>query len=399
MEERQRVGAVRLSSKWTYVVWLALVALVAAGCGGGSEPQAESTDAESPAAEQTGETPQDSQETVSLRYASPAATGSALFEQAEWFIEEVETRSNGRVEFETFYDGSLIGAAEGMDAVSEGRVDGAFLSHAYNPGRIPLWEVAGLPFITDNAVVVMRAMDELYQENDLFRQSFSDEGLQPIFFHTIGEGLSYTSDKVESLDGLKGTRLRVLGGGSEAFEEIGVEPVAVDPGEMYESIQRGVLDGAGSWALESAASFGMHEVAPHILDIGIGSYASSGFVVSAETWESLDSELQGIFEEVGAEIMATEGVEIFERINEESCSEFLDAGGSATVIPESEYGPIRDAVMDDVVEEWTSSVVEATGAERAEVEAFHEAYLSKVDEIGSQTDYVPEGEACAEQSE
>ena len=75
------------------------------------------------------------QEKFTLRLTSPVPRGPAHVEAIQWWADEVEERSGGRIEFQIFYAGSLMGALETLPATRDGRVDGGYMSPGYWPRR------------------------------------------------------------------------------------------------------------------------------------------------------------------------------------------------------------------------------------------------------------------------
>src|SRR5690606_17351937 len=110
----------------------------------------------------------------------------------------------------------------------------------------------------------------------------------------------------------------------------------------------------------------------HVGDPGTGFYASVGFVMNAEVWESLPDDIKAVFDEVSEELMSGVAIEIYEEASQQACDAFLDAGGSITVFPPQEWEPWRDEVLPGMLEDWTDRVVERYGIDRAEAEQFYE---------------------------
>jgi TRAP-type C4-dicarboxylate transport system substrate-binding protein len=342
------------------------------------------------------DSPDTADEVISIRYTSVGATGSEIMNQVEWFAEQVEDRTDGRVEFELFLDGTLVGAAETLPAVLDGRADAGYLCDCYAPNEFPVWSLFSTPFAGNNAEAFMRTAVELYQDDaGLLAEEFEGLGLHANWFHTIGAGLTYMREPIESVSDLRGLRLRAIGLTAEAFASAGAEPVAMDPGEIYESVQRGAIDGVGTFFFPSAHAFGVEEVAPHVGDPGTGFYASVGFIMNAEVWESLPADIQDVFNEVSDELMSGVAIDIYEQASAEACDAFLAAGGTVTVFAEEEVQSWRDEVLPPMLDQWTDRVVQHTGVDRAEVEQFYSSYVETLERNVAQSDHVPDAEACA----
>lgn len=363
---------------WTVGVALLGVATltVVAGCGNSGDPPGDG-------------------EVITIRYTSVGATGSEIMDQVEWFAGEVAERTGGRVEFELFLDGSLVGAAETLPAVLDGRADAGYLCDCYAPNEFPVWSLFSTPFAGNNAEAFMLTATELYQAGGLLTREFEELGLHANWFHTIGAGLTYMREPIASVEDLRGLRLRAIGLTAEAFAAAGAEPVAMDPGEIYESVQRGAIDGVGTFFLPSAHAFGIHEVAPHVGDPGTGFYASVGFIMNAEVWKSLPEDIKDVFNEVSDELMSGVAIDIYERASQEACDAFLDAGGSVTVFPADDRDAWRQDVLPQMLETWMDRVVDRYGVDRSEAEQFYHTYTETLARHTASSDHVPDAEACA----
>lgn len=236
---------------------------------------------------------------------------------------------------------------------------------------------------------------ELAHAGGLLTDEFAQVGLHVNWFHTIGAGLTYMREPISEVADLNGLRLRAVGMTAEAFAAAGAEPVAMDPGEIYESVQRGAVDGVGTFFLPSAHAFGVHEVAPYVGDPGTGFYASVGFIMNAEVWESLPADIQAVFDEVSDELMSGVAIDIYEEASQQACDAFLDAGGNVVVFPPTEWEPWRDEVLPGMLEQWADRVVERYGVDRSEAEQFHQTYVETLNRHVAASDHTPDAEACA----
>ena len=63
-----------------------------------------------------------------------------------WWLDEVEKRSGGRINFERYPGESLAKAAEQLDALESGMADVSLFVTTYTPGKIPLNTITALPF-------------------------------------------------------------------------------------------------------------------------------------------------------------------------------------------------------------------------------------------------------------
>ncbi len=111
-----------------------------------------------------------------------------------------------------------------------------------------------------------------------------------------------TTKPVNSLADLKGLKYRSAGDDGNLFKTMGAAVVSVAPGEIYESLKRGVLDAyqLGSPAID--LTYHMEEVAKYIY-ISPARQATDYFIlgVNKKSWAALPDDLKGILQTAAQE--------------------------------------------------------------------------------------------------
>ena len=182
----------------------------------------------------------------------------------EPWARELERCTNGKVTVRLLPGTSPFGnAANQLDQVQSGVVDIAF-GLAGNPrGRLPRTGIIELPFMAETADVGSKTLWALYPKY------LKDEykGLKVLALMTHNGGLIHTRDKkVENIEDLKGLRLRTPSPQvSAALEMLGAKPVGMPPGQNYESLQKGLIDGA-AFPWDPVKAFKLDEVTKYHLD-------------------------------------------------------------------------------------------------------------------------------------
>lgn len=396
---------------WTRVVATSACAgLLLAACSGGNEEPASDTagdgnaDANSEEETENEDGTEQAAEgaecevdgTTTIRYSHIFGPGAALVDSVEEVQAEIEERLDGAVEFENYYGASLLGALENMPGVGDGRAEAAQIVTAYHPAEVPLWNIGMVPGVATNAEAEGRALDELMRTNEALQAEVEAVNLK-ILAQNPGSGGPFviaTREPVESLDDLEGTRIRLPGGfPNQAYEMLGVDPVAITPEEAYESIQRGVVDGV-HFPLDVVVATGIHEVAPHVVVTGVGTTGTGGVGLNLDTWNSFDDCVQGVFEDAFSEFIDN-GLKYMEDGEDAACQTILDSGGSARVLPEAEQEEHREIIGDALVDSWRQQALD-TGLSEDVVDGYLEEYQALLDEYTPQADYVAGGVRCAE---
>jgi TRAP-type C4-dicarboxylate transport system substrate-binding protein len=183
----------------------------------------------------------------------------------------VEAESDGRINVTIFPAQTLGKAPAGYDNAKNGVADIAWTVQGYTAGRFPLSHIVELPGLFETAEVGSCAFQKLYDSGALDKEYNETHVL---FVHTHGQGHLHTRGKaVTTLADLKGLKIRrptaVIG---KLLAELGAEPVGMPAPRIYESMQRGTIDGYMlPW--EAVKGFRAYEVSDHHTEFGFYSLA------------------------------------------------------------------------------------------------------------------------------
>ena len=102
---------------------------------------------------------------------------------------------------------------------------------------------------------------------------------------------------VDSLEGIKGKKVRAVGDQAQLLKALGGVPVPLPHPEVYTALQTGTLDGALGFPSQ-AMSFGYYEVTKSWLRGAPGRYLVPS-MINKDTWNKLPKDLQQILFETG----------------------------------------------------------------------------------------------------
>ena len=155
------------------------------------------------------------------------------------FAELVAEKTEGRLTVEIFPSSTLHGWSDGVDAIQGGVADIAWISA---DTRLPCYRVTSLyPAAIDLTDQI--GLDAAYAE--LIAPEAANVGLIPV----INSNYSYDQEwwfqgPIDSLSNLDGKLVRSIGPlVSMMIESWGGEPVFIAPGEVFQSAERGVVNG------------------------------------------------------------------------------------------------------------------------------------------------------------
>ncbi|NIZ10916.1 TRAP transporter substrate-binding protein [Pseudooceanicola sp. HF7] len=213
-------------------------------------------------------------ETLRFAYASNATPTKEAMAK---FGELVEEKTGGDVTVEYFPDSQLGGERELVEMVQGGLLDMTKVSGGLMESFSSVYGVFSMPYLFDDEAHFYTAMDDAEIMGPIYSAT-EGQGMVGLTYYNSGARNFYTSDSpVESVADLKGLKIRVMQSPTsiEMVKMLGGSPIAMGQGEVYTSIQQGVLDGAenNEYAVTVARhgevakyySYDMHSRIPDIL--------------------------------------------------------------------------------------------------------------------------------------
>jgi TRAP-type mannitol/chloroaromatic compound transport system substrate-binding protein len=233
---------------------------------------------------------------ITWKMASSWPSGTQIQWAADYFAKKVTEMSGGRLEIKSYPAGKLVGALENFDAVRMGTIDVSHCSPAYQIGKLPAAALFGyIPFGME-AIPYLTWMYEgeglaLYQE--LYARY--DFGFSAPCGIIPAEDLAWSNKPIHSMKDFKGLKFRTSGYWGEILTDAGASVMMLPAGEIYEALQRNVLD-AGEFSIPSMdKTLAFHEIANYLLVPGIHQPSTIlDCVVSKKAWESIPKDLQEV---------------------------------------------------------------------------------------------------------
>ncbi|WKK14858.1 TRAP transporter substrate-binding protein DctP (plasmid) [Rhodococcus ruber] len=318
-------------------------------------------------------------EGVQLTVSSFVTEGHPLALAFDEWMEEVTNRTDGAVTFETFYNGSLCSGPDSIACAEDRTADIVLATPAYSPD-MTLANISSVGFQTSDLQANQDALNKLYEDFPDARAEYEDRDLTLLYSLNSATALLASIDRVDSLEDIEGMSLRAAGAMTDGIAELGAQPVATDPAEIYEALGRGTIDGA-LFGVEHIVDYRLPEVAPYYYDIGefAGSYAVVNYVMNLSAFESLGDEYQSVVREVSGEIAGDYVEEYLIPATEDGCRELEEAGVTVEQIgPESVGEAWRQSAGDKQRQAWESNAAQLTDAT-----AMFDAYAAYIEEFSS----------------
>lgn len=236
------------------------------------------------------------QQVIELRYASPyAPTHPYSLADQKWFA-KIEAETKGRVKIKPYWNSTLISSRESMRELEKGVADIAFITPIYEKSGVDLTK-AILDFFSDSKPEVnAKIYWELFNKFPEIRKEY--ESLK-ILAVTVGIPMYLMTNKkpMKTLDDMKGMRIRVTGDAMmRTLKALGTEPIGMPVVEMYESLQKGIIQGVifahGDYKSLKLSEIVKYETENFTQDRGI--YISRA--MNKEAWNKLPPDIQKLFD-------------------------------------------------------------------------------------------------------
>jgi len=289
------------------------------------------------------------------------------------WAQEVTECTGGEVEFDIFPGGTQLGnVARQQEQVMAGVVDIALGLTGIPRGRFPRTSLIDMPFLTDSAA------SATYTLWSMLPNELADDykGMKVLGLFAHNPGVIHTATKkVEKMEDLKDLRIRTPSPAvSEMLSYLGATPQGLPPGEVYENLQRGVLDGT-VFPWDPVKSFGLNEVLKYHLEAGVYT-VSFFFVMNERSYKKLSPQVQACIDKYSGDALEPKFGPWWDKWDEPGRQEAIAAGHEITTLSPEERDRWREALqpmMAKYVEQ-----VKASGVDNAQ--EIYETMKAKVAE-------------------
>lgn len=215
----------------------------------------------------------------------------------ETFAKKVSAMSNGRLQIRVYGAGEVVPALEVFEAVSQGTVQMGHGASYYWKGKVPAAQFfTAVPF----GLTAQEMNGWLLHGGGLplWRELYDKYNLVPFPGGNTGVQMAgWFNKEINSLEDMQGLKMRIPGLGGEVFEQLGGSAINLPGGEIYTSMQTGVIDATEWVGPYNDLAFGLHQVAKYYYYPG---WQEPGpnleFIVHKKAWEDLPPDLQAIVE-------------------------------------------------------------------------------------------------------
>jgi TRAP-type transport system periplasmic protein len=287
---------------------------------------------------------------VTLKSSDTHPDGYPTVEAVKHMGKLLEERTGGKICVEVYHSAQLGEEKDTIEQTKFGVIDLNRVSMGPFNNLVEETKVVSLPYVFKGVDHMHRVMDGPVGDDIL--KAFEPHGYVGLAFFDGGSRSFYNSVKpIKSIDDLEGMKVRVMQ--SDIFVDmmsaLGANATPLPYGEVYSSIQTGVIDGAeNNWpSYESSGHFevaGYYTLDEHLI-------VPEVLVMSKATWDELSPEDQTTVRQA-----AKDSVPVMRGLwqaREKASEEKVRASG-VEVITEIDKAPFM-AAMDSVYEKHVTS--------------------------------------------
>ena len=241
---------------------------------------------------------------VSWRLASSFPPSLDILHGAsEVLSERVEALTGGRFRIRVYAANEIVPPLQVMDAVQQGTVQAGFTGDYYYIGKNPALAFGStVPF----GLTARQQIAWLYHGGglDLLREIYQEFGIITFPCGNPGAQMGgWFRRPVESLDDLRGLRMRIPGIGGEIMSRLGVTVQVLGGGDIYPALERGAIDATEWVGPYDDEKLGFYEIAPYYYLPGWWEPGlSATLMVSLDAWNELPGGYREILESVTREV-------------------------------------------------------------------------------------------------
>lgn len=324
------------------LVVIALLVVIAGGCGESTSAESTTESAGSELGTSTSDATQSTTtetqpseiEVVELRLSHmfpPASPEGQVYEE---FAEKLAVDSNGLLRVTVYSQGALLAPPDTLEGVKSGAADigAAFL---FKPEGFPLSFKFSILMTAPDTVSADAAYQALWQRfPDVMRSEWQDYktlSLTPGMAATL-----FLKKEVKTLADLKGLQVRcndpVI---AKVFAKFGVTSTSMSAGDLALALEKGTVDGGlNSWS----STVNNKLAVKYALDLRNGSMGIPcplAVVMNKDVYEKLDPSLQQIVDDA-AGWLRERTIDIWQTGQSDARKAFVDGGGTIVMLPEED---------------------------------------------------------------
>jgi TRAP-type transport system periplasmic protein len=319
----------------------------------------------------------EAQASMTLKVGSTFNEGSILCDSLEHMCQLVEEKSNGEIQFERFYGGTLYTLPEEFTYLQQGAIDLASPMQGTASQVMPLWQVGANGKTASKGVDISNYVANVDETTSPLLQAEAEAAGVHAFGFNIGDyNVIVCRSSASSISDLQGRAFGIPAQGAAVYEAMGLNVVTCETADAYESLSRGVVDCFAA-GISSVTSMKLYETAESCLVLP--ATGGTGIcMMNINTWNSLTAEQQDMFTEAYEETIEW----MKERYDNEllpAYEEEISSSSTLTYIEGEELDNLINVKTDTTIAQYESAAEIAGVSEEYElVQTTAKEYADKI---------------------
>lgn len=240
---------------------------------------------------------------VSWRMQALWDAGTTPYKFEEKFVDRVSELTDGHFKIKLFSGGQIVPAAQAFQAVRSGAFQMMKTYDGYEAGKIPTFAFTGsVPF----GFAEPEDFETWFYDDgglELVRKAYGDAGLYYIAPTIYGAEPIHSKEPINSIADLQGKKGRFVGLASSVMSDMGVVTTGIPTAEVYQALEKGVIDVADRGDLTANYEAGLGEVASYIVMPGYHQpTTATSYVANQRAYDQLPDEYKEALETAAKEI-------------------------------------------------------------------------------------------------
>lgn len=269
-----------------------------------------------------------------IRLGHDSQETSPVHQAMLYFEQELESRSNGELEVEIYPARQLGDVRETTELVQQGNLQMTFGASVLLAPYVPEFNVLDTFYLFDSEEQAHRALDSDKIGQPLLK-TMESKGFHGLGFMELGfRNVTNNKAPINTLDDLQGLKIRSAPNPSQinAWKSIGSAPTPLSWGEIFTSLQQGLINAQES-SIYSIYAERFYE-AQNYLSLTNHIYSNYVLFMNKSFWDSLPADQQALINDITKETIAKQRV-LAAQQNQDVIEDLKAKGMTVNEVPEA----------------------------------------------------------------
>ncbi len=207
--------------------------------------------------------------TVTLTLANNLPASSCTGQAIDWFAEQVEKRSDGRIHIEVYHDSALGDSPSCLEQLRYGGIDLVKTDESVMANYVAAYAAFAMPYIYEDTEHFRKVHCGEIGMGVLRGNAMADNQMYGLTYYDGGARGFYSKKPIHRPEDMAGMLVRVQGSRlmMTMVEALGASPVVAEYDEVYAELQEGGVSAAEN-SIVNYMQDGYYQVAPYYIEDG-----------------------------------------------------------------------------------------------------------------------------------